>query len=160
MNIIQWLGDLILSQWIWSITFAFSHYTFSFFIMLIILSLFTKDRFFSSFFITTASLLCAFGIFFFIATVGLDYLCSWQYCPVFNAPLSLQKADVMRENLILAGFITVFQTLFFTVFSFLTWYRAFPYICVALLSNCIAALCCYGYILVTMEKLLHYPTNI
>lgn len=154
MNIIQSFGDLVLSQWIWSITFGFSHYTFSFFIMLIILLLFTKDRFLSSFFITTCSILCSFGIFFFIATVGLDYLCSWHYCPVFNAPLSLQKSDVLIANVIFAGFTTLFQTLFFTLFSFFSSYRAFPYICVALLSNCIAALCSYGYILITMRPIV------
>lgn len=154
MNMIQWLGDLILSEWIWSITFAFSHYTFSFFIMLFILALFTKDRFLSSFFIAGCSILFSFGLFFFIATIGLDYLCSWQYCPVFNAPLALQRADVLKANVFLATLIMFFQTLFFGLFSLFSSYRAFPYICVALLSNYIAALCTYGYILITMHSIV------
>lgn len=152
--IIQWLGDLILSQWIWSITFDFYHYIITFFTMLGILLLFTKERLFKSFLISLASIVSAFGIFFLIATTGLDLLCSWHYCPVFNAPLTLQRPDILMANLTLALFVTCFQALFFALFSFFSRYRAFSYICVALLSNGIAALCSYGYIIMTMHHIL------
>ena len=144
---------LFLSQWIWSITFDFSHYTFSFCIMLTILFLFTKDRLINNLLLSLVSTGCAFGVLFFIGTIVLSTLCNWNYCPLSAAPLLLQKSDVMKANLLLAGIVTLFQALFFIVFSYISRYRALPYICVALLSNLIAALCAYGQIIITMRHL-------
>lgn len=153
MNMIQWFGDLLLSQWIWSMTFDLSHYVFSFCIMFFILFLFTKDRFINNFLLSLFSIIFSFAALFFIATIVLDTFCNWHYCPLSTAALSLQRQDVMKANLSLACFLTLFQCLFFILFSYISRYKALPYCCVILLSNAIAALCSYGYIITTMHHL-------
>lgn len=153
MNVVQWLGDLLLSQWIWSITFDLIHYTFSFCIMFMVLLVFTKNTLLKNLFLSLSSMLFAFAALFFIGTTVLDTICNWNYCPLSAAPLSLQKGDVMKANLLLAGFIALLQGLFFVLFSYISRHRALPYFYVALLSNFIAAFLAYGHIILTMRHL-------
>lgn len=153
MNILQSLGDLVLSQWIWSMTFDFVHYTLSFCIMFIIVLIFTKKSFLHSLFITLFSILFSFAALFFIGTIVLDTICNWNYCPLSTAPISLSKGDVMKANFILAGFVSLFQGLFFILLSFILKQRVSPYFYTALLSNFLAAFFAYGYIIVNMRHL-------
>jgi hypothetical protein len=153
MYIAQYVGDFLLSQWIWCVTFDLSHFIFGFWFMFILLAVSTKERLMRLSIISLTSYMFAFGFLFFLGAGLLSWLCDWSCDNCLFNPLVVTQWDVIQTNLVTGLVLTVFQALFFWGLSFVVSLPIRTYILVALASNMIAAWFAYVHILITMRHL-------
>lgn len=119
MYIMQYLGDFLLAQWIWCVTFDLSHFIFAFLIMFFILTVSSKERLARIGLISFCSYTFAFGLLFFLGVCCLSWMCNWDCNHRVFSPLVVNQWDVIQTNFLTGLIVTIFQALFFICYPLL-----------------------------------------
>lgn len=142
MNTFYLVAQLLLSQWIWSVTLGFSHPLINCIIMIPLLMYLARKKFLTSLMYALSSQGFAIMVFGIIAHFMLDYLGGVS----FDQQGSFMTLHPLAASLILGITYALMQLLFFYGARFM-WHVPFKTVAVIVaLSNLMAALIVFRYV--------------
>jgi hypothetical protein len=150
MNIIDAINDLIISEWIWGLTFGQWHIFISCLLMIITLMLFAKYSFLRA--IKVSGLLHITSVFLYAAIVWI--VMAYQGTVASTASANLTLESILNASLLLGLIYSIIQTIVCGILHSIGIRIAVYYIPILWISNSGAALLSYLSIRISMWHLL------
>ena len=147
MIILNKIGDFLLSEWLWSMTFAWSYFVIAFFILWLLLYFIKKTSFFLACLLSLLAMIFSF-IVFLIVVIGIFFhLLQWWYVPQEYS----MATTPFFANFYLAILYAGLQSIFF--YSIHTLFRLTKdkLLLIIYLSNGLAAYISYLYIITAFK---------
>lgn len=152
-NFTKWIGDFLLTSWIWNITFDIYHPLVTGIVMFFLLRLVMHRRRLESFFISGMIQLCTFGLFTAKVVFGIITFLGWQY-----EPLHTEQAVTMLHTLIPSLYVglvyALLQSLFFILGRCVWRYNLKKFLMMTWVSNFCGAL--ISYMIINMVEVYYY----
>ncbi len=147
MVILNKIGDFLLSEWLWSMTFAWSYFVVVFFILWFLLYYIKKTPFFYACLLSFLALAFSFALFLLIVVGVFFHLLQWWYVPqeysVTTTPLF--------ANFYLAILYAIMQSIFFYTTHTLFRLTTDKLLLTIYVSNGLAAYISYLYIITAFK---------
>lgn len=142
MNLLNRVGDFLLSEWLWSMTFGWSYVVINVISMTFFLWCLMKFSLFRAFILSLVSNAFSFFIYSGVVIGLFIHLLQWWYVPhEYRA-----QAAPFWANIYLALIHVILQLLFFYAMHKLLDMRKDRLFLTAVVSNCVTAVLSYGYI--------------
>jgi len=147
MIILNKIGDFLLSEWLWSMTFAWSYFVILFFILWFLLYCIKKTSLFYACLLSFLAITCSFIIFLIIVIGIFFHLLQWWYVPQeYNVTITPFFA-----NFYLATLYACLQSIFFYSTHRLFRLTTDKLFLIIYLSNGLAAYISYLYIITAFK---------
>ena len=153
MNSIKAIGDIIVSSWIWNITFDWYHPLLAFIFMFCFLRFILKQKSIEAIGISFFAQVFAFGLLSAIVVFGLVYFFNWQFEPL-HAQHAIQSMKVFMPSITLAIIYALNQTLLLAGARCIWSFNITNFIILVWASNGCAAF--FSYMLIRMTEFWYY----
>lgn len=152
-NVVKWVGDFLLTSWIWNITFDIYHPIVTGIIMFCLLRMVMHRRRLESFAISTMLQLCTFGLFTAKVIFGVINFLGWQYEPL-PAEEAMNMMHTFIPSLYVGLLYALFQSLFFILGRCIWRYNLTRFLTMTWVSNFCGAL--ISYMLINIVEVYYY----
>ncbi len=147
------MGDFLLTNWIWNITFDIYHPIVTAIIMFCLLRFMLHRRRLESLAISIIMQVFAFGLLTIEVVFGFIRVLQWQYDPL-PADQAMEMMGVLMPSLWVGLIYALFQSLFFIMSRALWRFNLKKYLLMTWISNGCGAL--ISYMLINMVELYYY----
>jgi hypothetical protein len=150
MNIINVVGDFLLSTWLWSMTFGWSYFFIAIFLMTFFAKKIVPTSWLYAFVLSVATYLFSFALFFGSVFGLFSYFLEYWYIP---HPYECAEVNPLVPMCALGLMHTIFSGLFFALLSWWRKVSAWRGFWIVVLSNGLAVLLSYWYVLIVVQDI-------